>query len=55
MPLKLAQSNAWNLARTLMASVVVFRIDGRHFGAAESRDYDGDLANIVREYDPISR
>jgi hypothetical protein len=55
MPLKLAQSSAWNLARTLMACIIVFRTGDGHFGVVESREYDGHPDNIVREYDPFSR
>lgn len=55
MPLKLAQSNAWNLAHTLMACIIVFRIDEKLFGVVEAREYDGDPAHIVREYDPFAR
>jgi hypothetical protein len=55
MPLILAQKNAWSLARTLMTIVVVFRIDGSQFGVVEAREFDGDPALIVREYDPFAR
>lgn len=55
MPLSLAQRNAWNLARTLMTIVVVFRIEGSNFGVAEEREFDGDPSLIVREYDPFAR
>ena len=55
MPLTLAQSHAWNLARTLMACIVVFHIDEKLFGVVEAREYDGDPAAIVREYDPFVR
>lgn len=54
MPLTLAQSHAWNLARTLMACIVVVRIDETLFGVVEAREYDGNPAAIVREYDPFS-
>jgi hypothetical protein len=55
MPLTLAQRNAWNLARTLMTIVVVFRIEGSNFGVVEEREFDGDPSLIVREYDPFAR
>ena len=55
MPLALAQSYAWNLARTMMASIVIFRINDKTFGVAEAREYDGDPQSIVREYDPFDR
>ena len=55
MPLSLAQSYAWNLARTMMACIVIFKINEQVFGVAEARDYDGDADRIVREYDPFDR
>lgn len=55
MPLSLAQAYGWNLARTMMACIVIFRINEQTFGVAEARDYDGDPVNIVREYDPFDR
>jgi hypothetical protein len=55
MPLSLAQSYAWNLARTMMACIVIFRINEQIFGVAEAREYDGDPDSIVREYDPFAR
>lgn len=55
MTLSLAQSYGWNLARTMMACIVIFRIDETLFGVAEAREYDGDPQNIVREYDPFDR
>ena len=55
MPLSLAQSYAWNLARTMMACIVIFKINEHIFGVAEAREYDGDPLSIVREYDPFAR
>ena len=55
MPLTLAQKNAWSLARTLMTTVIVFRIDDRAFGVIEAQEFDGDPALIVHEYDPFAR
>ena len=49
MPLSLAQSYGWSLARTMMASIVIFQ---KLFGVSEAREFDGDPATIVREYDP---
>lgn len=54
MPLKVAQSYAWTLARSMMVVIVLFQIDEQIFGVAEARDYDGDPLNIVREYDPFA-
>jgi len=47
MPLSLAQSYAWNLARTMMACIVIFKINEQIFGVAEAREYDGDPLSIV--------
>jgi hypothetical protein len=55
MTLSLAQSYGWNLARTMMACIVVFRINEKAFGVAEAREFDGDPQSIVREYDPFDR
>ncbi len=55
MPLDIAQSHAWSLARTLMASIIVFAIDDSMFGVIEAREFDGDVDSIVREYDPFAR
>lgn len=54
MPLNLAQHYAWNLAQTLMACIIVFQIGEQIFGVVESRDFDGDVDSIVREYDPFA-
>ncbi len=54
MSLKIAQSHAWNLARTLMTSIIVFKISDRIFGVVEAREFDGDMASIVHEYDPFT-
>lgn len=54
MSLEIAQSHAWNLARTLMTSIVVVRIGDRLFGVVEAREFDGDAGSIVREYDPFA-
>jgi hypothetical protein len=52
MSLTIAQAYGWNLARTMMASVVIFRISESLFGVAEAREFDGDPETVVREYDP---
>jgi hypothetical protein len=54
MSLTAAQSFGWNLARNMMACIVIFRIDEKRFGVAEAREYDGDPETIVREYDPFA-
>lgn len=53
MSLRTAQFRAWNLSRTLMVAIMLFRIDGRQFGVTEAGEYDGDPEAIVRTYDPF--
>ena len=53
MSLRTAQFRAWNLSRTLMVCIILFRIDGQGFGVAEAGDYDGDPEAIVHTYDPF--
>ncbi len=53
MSLKLAQANAWSLAKTLMVVIVLFQIDGG-YGVMPANEYDGDPASIVHEYDPFA-
>lgn len=55
MSLEIAQSHAWNLARTLMTCIVVVRIGERLFGVVEAREFDGDADSIIHEYDPFAR
>ena len=51
MPLNLAQQVAWNLAKTLMTCVVLFRAaDG--YGVMPTSEYDGDASTFVHEFDP---
>jgi hypothetical protein len=53
MSLKVAQANAWSLAKTLMVCVVLFQTtDG--YGVMPTPDFDGDPGAVVREYDPFS-
>ena len=49
--LTLAQSHAFDLARTLMVPVILFQADNE-FGVMVSSEYDGDQDAIVHEYDP---
>lgn len=53
MSLSLAQARAWNLARTLMVTMVLFRAD-EGFEVMPETEFDGDPASIVHEYDPYS-
>ena len=51
--LTLAQNHAFDLARTLMAPVILFQAENE-FGVMVSSEYDGDQDAIVHEYDPWS-
>ncbi|WP_278983781.1 hypothetical protein [Sphingobium yanoikuyae] len=52
MSLSTAQSLAWNLARTLMTIMVIVRTD-HGFSVMPWDEFDGDAAQVVREYDPF--
>lgn len=54
MSLATAQRHAWNLARTLMVCVTLFKA-GEAFGAMPTSEYDGDAESVVCEYDPFDR
>lgn len=47
----LAQNHAFDLARTLMVPVILFKTESE-FGVMVSSEYDGDQDAIVHEYDP---
>lgn len=49
--LSLAQSHAFDLARTLMIPVTLFQVDGE-YGVMPSEDLDDAEVEIVCEYDP---
>lgn len=50
--LDLAQSHAWNLARTLMVPVTLFRASGE-YGALPTEEIDeADDLEVIHEYDP---
>lgn len=51
MSLNLAQKVAYNLAVTLMVTVVLIRTDSGHAVMVEA-EFDGDTARIVHLYDP---
>ncbi len=51
MSLSLAQKVAYNLAVTLMVTVVLFRSDSGYAVMIEA-EFDGDTARIIRLYDP---
>lgn len=54
MSLTLAQKLAWNLATTLMVTVVLFQVPGG-YGVMLEAEYDGDATGIVHLYDPYER
>ncbi|MER8395177.1 hypothetical protein NKH10_25365 [Mesorhizobium sp. M1340] len=39
--LSLAQSHAWNLARTLMTPVILFKVNDNEYGVLPADDLDG--------------
>lgn len=49
--LSLAQSNAFELARTLMVPVTLFQVDGA-YGVLPSDELDDAEVVLVHEYDP---
>ena len=51
--LAFAYARGWNLARTLMVFVTVFRTDDGEFGVMPSTEYDGDPDLVVHEFDPF--
>lgn len=51
MSLNLAQKVAYNLAVTLMVTVVLFQTD-RGYGVMIEAEFDGDTARIIHFYDP---
>ncbi|MBN8804885.1 MAG: hypothetical protein J0H81_07265 [Sphingopyxis terrae] len=53
MPLKTAQSLAWSLAKTLMTTVVLVRMERGGFAVMPWDEFDGNPADVVREYDPF--
>ena len=52
MPLKTAQSLAWNLAKTLMTVIVLVRTD-KGYAVMPWDEFDGNPGQVVREYDPF--
>ena len=51
--LSLAQSHAWNLAKTLMVCVTLFQCDGG-FGVLPTDEFDGDPSSVIHDYDPFA-
>lgn len=52
--LSLAQNHAWNLARTLMTPVILFKVDEGEYGVLPADDLDGDEVNALYLYDPYT-
>lgn len=50
--LTLAQNHAWNLAKTLMVCITLFKSDGG-YGVLPSDEFDGDPASVIHDYDPF--
>jgi hypothetical protein len=48
------QIRAFDLARTLMVCVIVFKA-GSGFGFMPTSEYDGDIGLVVHEFDPFRR
>jgi len=49
--LSLAQNHAYDLARTLMIPVTLFRVDGE-YGVMPSEDLEDGEVEVIFEYDP---
>lgn len=45
---------AFNLARTLMVTIVIFRAGDGTMGVMPAAEYDGDGDTIIRELDPFA-
>lgn len=52
--LSLAQNHAWNLARTLMTPVILFKVDEDAYGVLPADDLDDDEVNTLYLYDPYT-
>jgi hypothetical protein len=50
--LNLAQQHAWNLARTLMMPVILFRVDENEYGVLPADDLEDDEVEALFEYCP---
>lgn len=45
------EKHAWNLARTLMVSVILFKVDDE-YGVMPADELDDDEVELLFEYDP---
>jgi len=52
--LSLAQSHAWNLARTLMMPVILFKVDEDEYGVLPADDLEDGEVDAVFEYCPYT-
>jgi len=52
--LSLAQNHAWNLARTLMTPVILFKVDDNKYGVLPADDLDDDEVDALYHYDPYT-
>lgn len=54
MSLNDAQAFAFSLATSLMVAIVIFRAGDGSLSVMLAAEYDGDVAEIVREIDPFA-
>lgn len=52
--LSLAQNHAWNLARTLMTPVILFKVDDNEYGVLPADDLGNDEVEALYHYDPYT-
>lgn len=52
--LSLAQNHAWNLARTLMTPIILFKVDEDAYGFFPADDLDDDEVDALYLYDPYT-
>lgn len=50
--LNAAQNHAWDLARTLMAPVILFKVKEDEYGVLPADDLEDDEVEVLFEYDP---
>lgn len=49
-----AHAFAFSLATSLMAVIVIFRAGDGTLSVTPASEYDGDLSQIIREFDPFA-
>ena len=52
--LNFAQKQAWNLARTLMMPVILFKVDDNEYGVLPADDLEDDEVEALFEYCPYT-